>query len=67
MRKSTSLLPVTLMFLALAAVAFFSNQNPIYAEDDHGDYRFTSTNLNIGAGAIAGVINLSDILFDVDY
>lgn len=67
MRKSTSLLPVTLMFLALAAVAFFSNQYPIYAEDDHGDYRFTSTNLNIGAGAIAGVINLSDILFDVDY
>jgi len=45
MRKSISLLPLTLFFLALVAVAFFSNQNIIHAEDDHGDYRFTSTNL----------------------
>ena len=67
MRKSISLLPLTLFFLALVAVAFFSNQNIIHAEDDHGDYRFTSTNLNIGSGAVSGVINPSDILFDVDY
>ena len=67
MRKSISLLPITLFFLALVAVAFFSNQNIIHAEDDHGDYRFTSTDLNIGSGAVSGVINPSDILFDVDY
>ena len=67
MRKSISLLPITLFFLALVAVAFFSNQNIIHAEDDHGDYRFASTNLNIGSGAVSGVINPSDILFDVDY
>ncbi len=67
MRKSTSLLTITLVFLALVAVAFFSNQYPTYAEDDHGDYRFTSTHLNIGSGAISGVIDASDVLFDVDY
>ena len=67
MRKSITLLPITLFFLAVVAVAFFSNQNIIHAEDDHGDYRFTSTNLNIGSGAVSGVINPSDILFDVDY
>ncbi|MCH7736358.1 MAG: hypothetical protein IH872_03045 [Chloroflexi bacterium] len=67
MRKSISLLPATLLFLALIGVAFFSNQSTIHAEDDHGDYRFTSTSLKIGSGAISGVINPSDILFDVDY
>ena len=58
---------MTLLLLALIAVAFLSNQSTIYAEDDHGDYRFTSTNLSIGAGAVSGVIDTSDILFDVDY
>ncbi|MCH8297276.1 MAG: hypothetical protein IH873_04355 [Chloroflexi bacterium] len=67
MRKSTSPLTITLVFLALVAVAFFSNQYPTYAEDDHGDYRFTSTHLIIGTGAVAGVIDTSDVLFDVDY
>ena len=67
MRISSSLLPVTLLMLALVVVAFFANQSTIHAEDDHGDYRFTSTNLSIGSGAISGVINQSDILFDVDY
>ncbi len=67
MRKSTSLLTMTLVFLAIVAVAFFSNQYPSYAEDDHGDYRFTSTHLSIGSGAVPGVIDTSDLLFDVDY
>jgi hypothetical protein len=67
MRISSSLLPVTLLMLALVVVAFFANQSTIHAEDDHGDYRFTSTSLSIGSGAISGVINESDILFDVDY
>ncbi len=67
MRKSMTLLPMTLLLLALVAVAFFSNQSTIHAEDDHGDYRFTSTNLSIGSGAVSGVIDPSDILFDVDY
>ena len=67
MRKSMTLLPTTLLLLALVAVAFFSNQSTIHAEDDHGDYRFTSTNLSIGSGAVSGVIDTSDILFDVDY
>ena len=67
MRKSTSLLTMTLVFLALVAVAFISNQYPIYADDDHGDYRFTSTHLNIGSGAILGVIDSADLFFDVDY
>jgi hypothetical protein len=67
MRISSSLLPATLLMLALIVVAFFANQSTIHAEDDHGDYRFTSTNLSIGSGAISGVINTSDILFDVDY
>jgi len=67
MQYSTMRLTTTLMLLALAVVAFFTNQSNLHAEDDHGDYRFTSTNLNIGAGAISGVINTSDIMFDVDY
>ena len=67
MHYSTTRLTTTLMLLALAVVAFFANQSNLHAEDDHGDYRFTSTNLNIGAGAISGVINTSDIMFDVDY
>ena len=67
MRKTTALLPMTLLLLALVAVAFFANQSTIHAEDDHGDYRFTSTNLKIGSGAMSGVIDPSDILFDVDY
>ena len=67
MRKSTSLLTMTLVFLAVVAVAFFSNNYPTYAEDDHGDYRFTSTHLTIGSGPVPGVINTSDLLFDVDY
>ena len=67
MRKSMTLLPMTLLLLALVAVAFFSSQSTIHAEDDHGDYRFTSTNLNIGSGAVSGIIDPSDILFDVDY
>ena len=58
---------MTLVFLAIVAVAFFSNQYPSYAEDDHGDYRFTSTHLSIGSGAVPGVIDTSDLLFDVDY
>ena len=67
MRKQLTLLPVTLLMIALAAVAFFANQSTIHADDDHGDYRFTSTNLNIGSGAVSGIIDPSDILFDVDY
>ena len=67
MRKSMTLLPMTLLLLALVMVVFFSSQSTIHADDDHGDYRFTSTNLNIGSGAVSGVINASDILFDVDY
>ena len=67
MRYSILRLPITLMLLALVVVAFFANQSNLHAEDDHGDYRFTSTNLGIGAGAVSGVINTSDILFDVDY
>jgi len=67
MRKSTSLLTITLVFLALGAVAFLSNQYPTYAEDDHGDFRNVSTRLNIGAGAIFGAINTGGILFDIDY
>ena len=58
---------MTLLLLALTLVAFFAHQSTIHAEDDHGDYRFTSTNLSIGSGAISGMINTSDILFDVDY
>ena len=67
MHYSTLRLPITLMLLALAVVAFIANQSNLHAEDDHGDYRFTSTSLSIGAGAVSGVINTSDILFDVDY
>lgn len=67
MRRSVRLLPMTLLLLALTLVAFFAHQSTIHAEDDHGDYRFTSTNLSIGSGAISGMINTSDILFDVDY
>ena len=67
MHYSTLRLPITLMLIALAVVAFFASQSNLHAEDDHGDYRFTSTNLSIGAGAVSGVINASDILFDVDY
>ncbi len=67
MRISKTLLPMTLLLLALTLVAFFAHQSTIHAEDDHGDYRFTSTNLSIGSGAVSGVINTSDILFDVDY
>ena len=67
MRRSITLLPMTLLLIALALTAFFAHQSTIYAEDDHGDYRFTSTNLSIGSGAVSGVINTSDILFDVDY
>ena len=53
--------------MALITVAFFSNHSNLHAEDDHGDYRFTSTRLDIGSGAIPGIINTSDIMFDVDY
>ena len=67
MRKSTSLLTITLVFLAVIAAAFFSNQYPTYAEDDHGDYRFSSTQLDIGSGAITGAIDSANILFDIDY
>ncbi len=67
MRRSATHLPMTLLLLALTTVAFIAHQSTIHAEDDHGDYRFTSTNLNIGSGAISGMINTSDILFDVDY
>ena len=67
MRRSVTHLSMTLLLLALTMVAFITHQSTIHAEDDHGDYRFTSTNLDIGSGAISGVINTSDILFDVDY
>ena len=67
MRKSTSLLTITLVFLAVIAAAFFSNQYPAYAEDDHGDYRFSSTQLDIGSGTITGAIDAANILFDIDY
>ena len=67
MRKSTSLLTITLVFLALGAVAFLSNQYPTYAEDDHGNFRNVSTHLNIGAGAISEAINTGGILLDIDY
>ena len=67
MRRSVTQLPMTMLLLALTLVAFITHQSTIHAEDDHGDYRFTSTNLDIGSGAISGAINTSDILFDVDY
>ena len=67
MRKSISLLTITLVFLALGAVAFLSNQYPTYAEDDHGDFSYASTHLNIGSGAVSGAINTADILYDIDY
>ena len=67
MRKPLTLVPITLLMIALAAVAIFANQSTIHADDDHGDYRFTSTNLNIGSGAVSGIIDPSDVLFDVDY
>ena len=67
MRKSVSLLTITLLFLAVIAVAFFTNQYPTYAEDDHGDYSSASTRLNIGSGAVSGTIDTAGILFDIDY
>ena len=67
MQYSTLRLPITLILMALITVAFFSNHSNLHAEDDHGDYRFTSTSLDIGSGAIPGIINTSDIMFDVDY
>ena len=67
MRRSTRFLPITLLIFAFTSVVFFAHQGAIHAEDDHGDYRFTSTNLVIGSGAISGVIDTSNIMFDVDY
>ncbi|GIT42394.1 MAG: hypothetical protein Ct9H300mP11_03300 [Chloroflexota bacterium] len=67
MRRSTRFLPITLLIFAFTLVVFFAHQGAIHAEDDHGDYRFTSTNLVIGSGAISGVIDTSNIMFDVDY
>ena len=67
MRRSATFLPITLLVFAFTLVVIFAHQGVIHAEDDHGDYRFTSTNLVIGSGAIPGVIDTSDIMFDVDY
>ena len=67
MRKSTSLLTIKFLFLAVIAVAFLSNQSPAYAEDDHGNYRYSASQLSIGTGALAGAIDTSDFLFDLDY
>ena len=67
MRRSATFLPITLLVFAFTLVVVFAHQGVIHAEDDHGDYRFTSTNLAIGSGAIPGVIDTSDIMFDVDY
>ncbi len=67
MRKSTSLLTITFLFLAVIAVAFFSNQYLIYAEEELGDYRFTSTHLDVGSGAIYGVIDTEGIPLHVNY
>ena len=67
MQKSVSFFTLSLTLLAIIALAFIANQFSVSAEDDHGDYRFASTNINVGSGAISGAINASDILFDVDY
>ena len=67
MRRSATFLPITLLVFAFTLVVIFAHQGVIHAEDDHGDYRFTSTNLVIGSGSIPGVIDTSDIMFDVDY
>ncbi|MDA1128369.1 MAG: cohesin domain-containing protein [Chloroflexi bacterium] len=71
MKRSTSLVtmsPVFLLaFLAVVAVAFFSNNYAAIAEDDLGDYRFTSTFLNIGEGAVYGVIDAEDIPLHKNY
>lgn len=67
MQRSTSLVTMTLVFLAVVSVAFFANKYPTFAEDDIGDYRFTSTQLNIGSGAVYGVIDSVDIPLHVNY
>ena len=67
MRRSATFLPITLLVFAFTLVVIFAHQGVIHAEDDHGDYRFASTNLVIGSGAIPGVIDTSNIMFDVDY
>ena len=67
MRKSTSLLTMTLVFLAIFGAAFFSNQYLTLAEEDLGDYRYTSSHLPIGSGALYGVIDTDDVLFHIDY
>ena len=67
MRKSSSLLTITFLFLAVVAVAFFSNQYPTYAEEELGDYRFTSAPLDVGSGAVYGVIDAVDIPLHINY
>ena len=65
MRSSASRLIVALF--AFAVAAFVTSGSPTFAEDDHGDYRFSATALGVGSGAVSGAIDSADILFDVDY
>ena len=67
MQRSTSLATMTLVFLAVVSVAFFSNKYPTFAEEEIGDYRYTSTYLNIGTGAVYGVIDADDIPLHLNY
>ncbi len=53
--------------LVLTVAVVFAGGTPTLAEDDHGDYRFSSTNLDVGTGAVSGSIDSSNVLFDVDY
>ena len=67
MRSSALLRTLVTMVLVFAVAVIFSGGTPTLAEDDHGDYRFSATSLDVGAGAVSGVIDSTSVLFDVDY
>ena len=68
MRKLATLVRITLIILTISAFSVLLSNTPFAkAEDDHGNYRSQATPLGIDAAQIAGQIDPTNVLFDVDY
>ena len=68
MGRLTILAGVALSLLVLAASLLWPGATArVLADDDHGDFRFAATPLNLGAVGIAGAIQETSLDLDVDY
>ena len=55
------------LFVSVLALASANSASNVRADDDHGDFRFSATPLDIEAGAVAGAIQELTFDIDVDY